>query len=312
VDRPLLITGAAGFAGSHLIDLLAEEDVPLAAWHRPGGRAPRGAAAVAWRAVDVLDRRAVELALRELHPSVIYHLAAAAHPGRSWVHTTGTLRANVLGTHHVLEAARRLDPAPALLLPGSAMIYRPAAAAIREDDPLGPANPYGLSKLAQEMLGAEAAVHDRLRVFLARPFNHIGPRQDDSFSTSGFARQIAEIEAGGREPVLHVGNLDACRDLTDVRDTVRAYRALVERGRPGRPYNICSGRAHSIRDILAALLRLARLPIEIRVDPARLRPADQALLLGDPARIRREAGWTPQIPLERTLRDLLDYWRGAR
>jgi GDP-4-dehydro-6-deoxy-D-mannose reductase len=307
--RPVLVTGGAGFAGSHLIDLLANEDVPLAAWHRPAGRAPDGPAVVSWRAMDVLDRPAVESALADLQPSIIYHLAGAAHPGRSWAHTTETLRANVLGTHHVLEAARRLDPPPAVLLPGSALIYRPAPAAIREDDPPGPANPYGLSKLAQEMLGADAARHDRLRVLLARPFNHIGPRQDDSFSTSSFARQIAAIEVGRREPVLYVGNLEARRDLTDVRDTVRAYRALVERGQPGRPYNICSGWAHSIGDVLDTLLRLARVTIAIRVDPARLRPADQPLLLGDPGRIRREIGWTPQIPLERTLEDVLDYWR---
>jgi GDP-4-dehydro-6-deoxy-D-mannose reductase len=146
-------------------------------------------------------------------------------------------------------------------------------------------------------------------VFLARPFNHAGPRQSPEYVTSSFARQIAEIEAGVNPAVLSVGNLDARRDITDVRDTVRAYRMLAERGRAGRPYNICSGRAHRIGDLLEALLGLSRTRIRIAVDPARLRPSDNPVVLGDPSRIRTEVGWEAEMPIERTLQDLLDYWR---
>jgi len=150
---------------------------------------------------------------------------------------------------------------------------------------------------------------DGLHVTIARAFNHMGPRQDPFFAASGFARRIADIEAGRWEPEIAVGNLDARRDLTDVRDTVRAYRLILERGAPGRPYNVCSGRAITIRELLDRLLSRARVPIRIRVDAARLRPNDVPLLLGDPTRIQTELGWQPEIPLDRTLDDLLDDWR---
>ena len=150
-----------------------------------------------------------------------------------------------------------------------------------------------------------------MHVSIARAFNHFGPRQDPAFSTSGFARQIAAIEAGLQPPEFRVGNLEAQRDLTDVRDTVRAYPMIAERGRPGRVYNVCSGRAVAIRDVLDMLLARARVPIRVHVDPARFRPNDVPLLLGDPARLREELGWTPLIPLEQTLDDLLGFWRGV-
>jgi len=172
--------------------------------------------------------------------------------------------------------------------------------------PIGPATPYGVSKLAQEML----AGHDEVtRVFVARPFNHAGPRQSPTFATSGFARQIAEIEAGRRDPVLQVGNLDARRDITDVRDTVRAYRLIVTRGTARRPYNVCSGKAYRVGDLLDALVALSPRAIAVEVDSSRFRPSDNPLLLGDGSRIAAETGWSPEIPIERTLQDLLDYWR---
>jgi GDP-4-dehydro-6-deoxy-D-mannose reductase len=148
-----------------------------------------------------------------------------------------------------------------------------------------------------------------LPVVIVRPFNHAGPRQSPAYATSAFAQQIADIEAGRREPVLHVGNLDARRDLTDVRDTVRAYEALAERGRPGVPYNVCSGRARSMRELLDILLSHARSPIQVEVDPSRLRPSDNPVILGSHDRLTTDTGWTPQIPIEQTLADLLEYWR---
>jgi GDP-4-dehydro-6-deoxy-D-mannose reductase len=187
------------------------------------------------------------------------------------------------------------------------MVYEAADRALREDDRLAPSSPYALSKLAQEMLGA--ADDSGPPVLIARAFNHIGPRQDPWFVASGFARRIADIEAGRWAPEISVGNLQAQRDLTDVRDTVRAYRLIVEQGTAGRPYNVCTGRAIAVRDLLQMMLDRASVPIAIRTDPARYRPNDIPLLLGDPARIRDELGWTPRISLEQSVDDLLAFWR---
>lgn len=306
------MTGAAGFAGSHVLDMLAADDRDagnIVAWHRPGGMEPRQGSNVKWAEVDLLDPSGVADAIGSLGPSVVYHCAGAAHVGRAWDRTESTFAINVRGTHHLLEGLRRAKVTARVLIPGSAMVYRPADEALSEDHPLVPANPYGLSKLAQELLGSRSN-GDGLEITIARAFNHMGPKQDPWFVASGFARRIADIEAGRWAPEIAVGNLDAKRDLTDVRDTVRAYRIIVERGRPARPYNVCSGRAIAIRELLDRLLARARVPIEVRVDPSRFRPNDVPLLLGDPSRIRDELGWTPAIPLEQTLDDLLEYWRG--
>ena len=187
------------------------------------------------------------------------------------------------------------------------MVYAPSSERIREDRATVPSSPYGLSELAQELVGSGNPWGPE--VFIARAFNHLGARQDPEFVASGFARRIADIEAGRWPPEIDVGNLDARRDLTDVRDTVRAYRLIVERGTPGRAYNVCTGRAISIRGLLDMLLALARVPIRINVDPARYRPSDLPIVVGDPSRIQQELGWTADIPLERTLEDLLAFWR---
>ena len=189
------------------------------------------------------------------------------------------------------------------------MVYRQSDGPLSETAPLQPTSPYGVSKLAQERLGAHATRENQQHVVLARVFNHLGPRQDDSFVTSAFARQIAEIEAGHSAPVLRVGNLEARRDFTDVRDTVRAYELLLARGRPGEPYNVCSGHAYAVGELLATLMSFARRPITVLSDPALYRPSDQALLLGDNTRLREELGWRPTIPIQQSLLDLLEYWR---
>ena len=256
--------------------------------------------------VDLLDPHAATAALASLAPSAIYHLAGAAHVGESWSEPARALRSNVMGTHHVLEGARAARLTCPILVTGSALVYSQSPEPIDEHYPLGPASPYGVSKLAQEMLARRAR---DLRVVVARPFNHAGPRQDDTFSTSSFARQIAEIEAGLREPVLRVGNLSARRDITDVRDVVRAYRLLVERGQPGRVYNVCSGRACRVGDLLEMLVAMSRASIRVETDPARLRPSDNPIVLGDHRRITAEVGWSPEIPIQTTLRDLLAYCR---
>lgn len=313
----VLVTGAAGFAGSHLLALLLAERVApqVVGWRRPQGEGvePRPAARtrderVAWQDVDVLDRDTVDRAIAELQPRQVYHFAGAAAVAGSWNNRAETLRTNTLGTESLLAAVQRHSPAARVLLPGSALVYRPHEGPLDENGAIGPVSPYGVSKLAQEMLAARYAA-DGLAVIRTRSFTHCGPGQDPSYAASSFAQQIARIEAGGAEPTLRVGDLSAHRDLLDVRDTVRAYHALMQRGVPGAIYNVCSGSAHCMRDVLAALLARARVPIEVRVDPARLRPSDYPLLLGDRRRITAEVGWEPRIGLDETLGDLLDDWR---
>jgi GDP-4-dehydro-6-deoxy-D-mannose reductase len=308
MPRTVLVTGAAGFAGSHLIDLLANDDGRLTAWHRPGGSTPRLVAGVSWQAVDLLDRSSVGAALAHLKPDVVYHCAGAPHVGHSWHTTESTFSANVRATHHLIEGLRDLRRPTRVVVTSSALVYRTSDQPLREVDAVHPSSPYAVSKLAQELVAVDG--NTGLHVSIARAFNHLGPRQSPDFVASGFARRIAEIEAGCGEADLGVGNLEARRDLTDVRDTVRAYRAIIERGRPGRVYNVCSGRAVLIRDLLDMLLARARVPIDVRIDPDRYRPSDQPIVVGDPERIRDELGWTPQVPLERTLDDLMAYWRG--
>jgi GDP-4-dehydro-6-deoxy-D-mannose reductase len=310
-----LITGATGFAGGHLLDRLVGQGESVHAWGHArlrssgatAGQAQNGSAptTVTWTLVDLLDRGAVRHALDAARPSVIYHCAGLADLQDAWRAPARALRVNVVGTHNLLEAARELGLSCRVLVTGSAEVYCPRLTALSEDDPLGPAHPYGVSKLAQEMTAAVSP----LPALLVRPFKHAGPRQSTAYVTSAFAQQIAEIEAGRLEPVLHVGNLDAERDITDVRDTVRAYQALAETGVPRLPYNVCSGRAYSMRHLLDILLSLTRARVRVEVDPARLRPSDNPVILGSHARLTAATGWTPAIPIEQTLSDVLEYWR---
>lgn len=315
MTRPILVTGGAGFVGRHLLDrLVADGAGPLVAWSRPGGRQPDASGSfngrVRWEEVDVLQRADVQAAVARARPTAVYHLAGAAHAGRSWEKTVATCRANVLGTHYLLTALHERAPDARVLLPGSALVYRAAPEPLGEDAPTGPTSPYALSKLAQEMLGTQEVALHGSAVLLTRSFNHLGPRQEPTYAASSFAEQIALIEAGLEEPILRVGNLDARRDFTDVRDTVRAYQTIVSRGTPGRPYNVCSGRALPIADVLAILLRHARVRVEVVTEAERQRPHDASVLIGNPARLR-ELGWTPLIPIEQTLSDLLDDWRAV-
>ena len=310
-----LVTGAAGFAGSHLLDLLVADaahspGATIVAWQRSdsdgsGGR--HASAGVQWESIDLLDREAVRASIDRIRPTAVYHCAGAAHVGRAWEHAESTFATNVRGTHYLLDALARTGVESRMLIPSSALVYAPAGRALREDDPLRPSSPYGLSKLAQEMLAPHAG--RRVTVLVARAFNHFGPRQDPFFAASGFARRIADIERGTWAPEISVGNLEARRDLTDVRDTVRAYRLILERAEPGEIFNVCSGVAIQIRELLDRLIAHARVAVRIRIDPARYRPNDTPLLLGDPSRIRKTLGWMPQIDLDRTVDDLLAYWR---
>lgn len=300
-----LVTGATGFAGGHLIARLLSKGGPVAAWaHRAGVRSESGSD-VLWRTVDLLDRSAVRDAIETTRPSVIYHCGGFADVHHAWRAPAQALRVNGLGTHYLLQAVHDAGLSCRVLITGSAMVYRPAPEPMTEDHPIEPHGPYAVSKLAQEMTAAASP----LPVLIARSFNHAGPRQSSAYATSAFAQQVAEIEAGRRDPVIHVGNLDARRDITDVRDTVRAYELLAERGRPHVPYNVCSGRTRSMRELLDILLSLSRVRVGVSVDPARLRPSDNPVIAGSHERLTRDTGWTPEIPIEQTLADLLDYWR---
>ena len=306
----ILVTGAGGFAGSHLLDLLVTSGADIVAWHRPGTAPPRENDRIAWQEVDLLDRLMVADAIRRRPPDAVYHLAGYAHVGRAWDETVATFEINVRGTHFLLEALRESSRQVPLLVPSSAMIYRPTTEPLSEEHLVLPSSPYGVSKLAQEMLAVRGCA-DGIGTRVARAFNHVGPRQDPAFAASGFARQIAEIEAGIRDAEIVVGNLDAKREITDVRDTVRAYRLILERGTPGRPYNVCSGRAIAIGEVVDQLVSKSRVRVGIRVDPSRFRPNDLPIVEGNPTRIREELGWTPEIPLQQTLEDLLNYWRAC-
>jgi GDP-4-dehydro-6-deoxy-D-mannose reductase len=300
------VTGATGFAGSHLLEHLLRSHEQAAGWAHTGGRPhPVDTERVRWQRVDLLDRASVNAAIGDLQPSVIFHCAGLPQVAESWANAGRALQVNALGTHHLLDAVREISPACRVVVAGSALVYRPSDRALREQDPLAPSDPYGVSKLAQEMV----ALHATTPVVAARPFNHIGPRQQPSFAISSFAKQIVEIESGRREPVLLVGNLDSRRDLTDVRDTARAYDALGAAGTPGHVYNICTGTALRVGDVLESLLGLARVRVDVRQDPARLRPSDNPLVLGDPSRIAADTGWRAAIPIEQTLEDLLAWWR---
>jgi len=305
---PTLVTGATGFVGGHLIDRLAGSS-PVVGWYRPAGRSPAGLAAVDWEAVDILDRSRVTEAVHAAQPTRIYHLAGAPHVGASWQTVVAHLETNALGTHYLLEAVRTLRRPCRVLVVTSAQIYQAGDEAIDEGAPRVPANPYGLSKLAADDLALRAAAEDGLDVIVARPFNHAGPRQSAEYVVSSFARQIARIEAGLAPPVIQVGNLDARRDLTDVRDVVAAYERMMDAAPIGRPYNICSGRAWRIADLLDELRQLSAVQVRIEVDEQRLRPADIPVIQGDATRIRTELGWTPRIKVEETLHDTLVWWR---
>jgi len=311
----ILVTGIAGFVGGHLVELLRAEhpDDGIAGIVRPGNPVPEHLReGVRLLEADLEDPAAVESAVAAVRPESIVHLAGQSSVHESWSNPAATLRTNVIGLLNVFEAVRRRRLEPRVLVVGSAEEYGGVdadAPPLTEDAPLRPLSPYAVSKVAQGFLALQYALARDLPVVRTRTFPHTGPGRGEAFAESSFARQIAEVEAGRRRPVLAVGNLDAVRDFTDVRDVVRAYRALLDRGAAGEVYNVCSGRGRSIGDVLRSLLEISGVQVELQVDRERLRPSDLPSLVGDPRKVREATGWEPQIPLETTLRDLLDHWR---
>lgn len=312
----VLITGITGLVGSHLADyLLTLPDVEVIGFKRwrADDRSIRHLAdRVRIIEGDIEDAFSVAAAVEQARPDRIYHLAAQSYPSESWGAPVTTLHANVIGTVNLLESVRKSCPAAHVHVAGSAAAYgviRPDQVPIIEDRPLRPVSPYGVSKATQEMLGYQYAQNYNLRVYLTRSFIHIGARQDSRTSAQTFARQVAEAEAGLRAPVIHVGNLHVRRDYLDVADVVRALWLLLERGTVGDVYNLCSGQAPQVGELLETYRRLARIPLEVRVDSARLRPTDEPILVGDNSKLRTTTGWQPEVPLEESLRRILQYWR---
>jgi GDP-4-dehydro-6-deoxy-D-mannose reductase len=293
-----LVTGAGGFVGVHLVRHLEEQGDEVLQLERTVD------------GIDIADPDALTDAVVAAKPEVVYHLAGAADVGGSWAAARETFVANALGTLNVLEASREAG-ADRLLAVTSADVYGRVAQdelPIREDQPLRPVSPYAASKVAADALAQQAWLGHRLPVVRVRAFNHLGPGQSDRFLAPSLAARIARNERDGGEEVP-IGNLTPRRDVTDVRDVVRAYRLLIEAGEPGGVYNVCRGTAVSVRQIAEALLGMARRPMRLVPDPALQRPVDIPVLVGDNRALRAATGWEPTIPLERTLTDVLEDWR---
>ncbi len=315
-DKTCLITGVSGFVGGYLAKAALDEGGFACVHGTCFGDAENvmPGLPIELHELDILDRAGAEALISTLKPAVILHLAALSSPALSFQKPELTFDINVKGALNVLEAVRAHAPEARVVLVGSSDQYGdtplPENGAVLESLPFRPATPYAASKAAQDSLGRIYAKAYGLNIIMTRSFNHAGPRQGDAFVLSSFARQIADIEYGRAEPVLYVGNLDARRDFSDVRDVVRAYVALADRGAPGEAYNVGSGKAYEIRSLLGMLLSLSSARIEVRSDPARMRPSDTPLLVCDNAKLVAATGWKPEIAIEQTLEDILNYWRG--
>lgn len=310
----VLVTGAAGFVGQHLVRALLADGCsvfggtqrgdPPAGWTPSGGEPGR----VCWVPLDVTSLDSVAAAVARAEPEVVYHLAGQSSVAESFTRPMDTWDVNATGTLRLTSAlAEETGGGVRVLLASSAEVYGKVPEAeqpIREDRPLHPASPYAASKAAAEMVAREVSATGGAEVVVARSFVHTGPGQDSRFALPSFARQLKAVREGSREPVLRVGNLAARRDVLDVRDVVRAYRCLVERGTPGEVYNVCSGAAHELTEMVQEMIEISETGARIEVDPERFRPVDLPLLVGDPARIRA-LGWEPEVPLRQTLSDLL-------
>jgi GDP-4-dehydro-6-deoxy-D-mannose reductase len=324
--KRILITGASGFVGRHLIERLAAahnnrkgkgaEFFGTCFPERPEHCGALNAAAPAIKLfhVDLRSEESVAGLIRDVRPDEIFHLAALSQVRASWEKRREAVETNLMGTFHLFEAARNLTPSARILFVSSSDVYGDARPRTKkrlffEEDRDGVVSPYAFTKMGGELLSDFYARREKLAVVVARPFPHTGPGQTEVFVCSDWARQIVRIERGEAEPVISVGNLRIRRDYLDVRDVVRAYVLLLEKGKAGEVYNVASGNAPSLGEILRMLLSFTDRKIKIRVDPARMRKSDISYLAGSNRKINARTGWSPRVPLEKTLRDLLEYWR---
>jgi GDP-4-dehydro-6-deoxy-D-mannose reductase len=314
--RRVLVTGVTGFAGSHLVDyMLTRSDCEIFGiqrWRSPTENIEHFKDRITLLECDLRDASSTRDTLERIRPDWIFHLAAQSFVPTSWSAPTESLTTNVLGELNLFEAVRRIGLQCRIQIACSSEEYGMVfenELPIRETNPLRPLSPYAVSKVAQDLLAYQYWMSWKVDSVRTRGFNHEGPRRGPVFVASDFAKQIADIEQGRKPPVLHVGNLEAKRDFTDVRDMVRGYWLALEKCEPGEVYNLCSGRAYSIREVLDLLLGMTKTRIEVRQDRMRLRPSDVPVLVGDRTKFTEATGWEPTIPFEQTLRDMLDFWR---
>lgn len=305
-----LITGINGFAGTHLNNLLLNDNYDVYGIVKPDKNLSDDER---FFQVDIQDFEGVKNVIEKIRPDEIYHLAALASPSQSFKEPSKTITTNILGQLNVLESVKQIGLYNTkVLVVSSAEVYGDADEKdlpMSEDTPLKPLSPYAVSKIAQDFLGYQYYRSHEIKTVIVRPFNTIGPNQLPIYVVPSFAKQIAEIEKGDKEPVLKVGNLESRRDFTDVRDMVRAYRLLMEKGKCGEVYNIGSGRSHKIQEVLDILLSLSSANIIVEKDPLLFRPGDIPELRCNYDKLHRETGWKPEISLEESLKDTLDYWR---
>ncbi len=312
----ILITGITGFVGSHLAELALARGVDVIGslrWRSKTEHIEHIRDRLTLVESDLRDLLSVRTVLEQARPDWIIHLAAQSFVHASWSTPVETFTTNVVSQMNLFEAMRQLGSKARFLVIGSSEEYglvHPDELPVRESNALRPLSPYAVSKVAQDLMGWQYFKSYGMHIVRSRAFNHTGPRRGDTFATSNFAKQVAEIEAGRREPVVHVGDLKPTRDFSDVRDIIQGYWLLLERGAPGEVYNLCSGVDWSIERVLNFFIERSRARnIEVRQDPARLRPSDVPVLRGSAEKAERAVGWRPAIPLEKTLTDLLEYWR---
>ncbi len=313
----VLITGITGFAGSHLADYILDShpDVQLFGiirWRSRMENIHHLEGRIHLVEADLKDMASLKRCLSDVRPDRIFHLAAQSFVPFSWKCPAETFTINAVGQIHLFEAVLSLGISPKIQIAGSSEEYglvNSNEVPMKETNPLRPLSPYAVSKVAQDLLGWQYFKSYGLRVVRTRGFNHTGPRRGEVFICSNFAKQIVEIEKKKREPVIYVGNLEAKRDFTDVRDIVRAYWLSLEKGEVGEVYNLGTGKTYSIKEILDMLLSISEVDVKITVDPDRLRPSDVPVLLSDCSKFKKLTGWEPRIPFSQSLQDLLKYWR---
>ena len=307
--RRILITGGTGFVGSHLVRFLKSADAKLIVVSSGGVKTQLPG--VDYCRVDIRNADDVRAVVRDASPHQIYHLAGISSVPSSWKDPRLTFDVNVIGSYNVFEAAMHLPSPPKILNVSTSQVYAPSNAALLETSPLSPDNPYAASKAMAELLAIQYRKFTKGGIITARAFNHTGPGQSTTFALPSFARQLAEMEAGLRPTTLKVGTIDVRRDFTDVRDVVVAYYELLEKGAVGEAYNVCSGRTVLLADLVKELQNNCSVAVTMEIDPARVRPGDVPQIVGDTGKLNKTTGWLPKIPLEKTLKELLEYWRMA-
>lgn len=313
--KKALITGIAGFVGSHMAELLLSEGFEVYGLSRSRSKMDHIESIksqLQLEDADLLDSHSLYTTINKIKPDYIFHLAAQSFVPTSWGSPAVTLEVNIVGSANVFEAVRQVGIDPVIQIACSSeeygLVYENEIP-IKETNPLRPLSPYAVSKLAMDYLGYQYYESYKMRIIRTRGFNHTGPRRGDTFAESTFAKQIALIEKGKQEPVIYVGNLEASRDYTDVRDMVKAYLLAVEKCDPGEVYNISTGTTIKIADVLKMMLGMSKVKVEIKEDPKRMRPSDVPILIGDNSKFVEKTGWKPEVPFTKTAEDLLNYWR---